>query len=83
DIAALAKAACHEADVNYPVPRVMLQADCEALLRKVLPLPRAQVRKADTSGSSTSAQPAAGKARAHKIAPARPARRRTAVRTAA
>jgi alcohol dehydrogenase class IV len=37
DIPALAKAACHEADANYPVPRVMLPADCEALLRKVLP----------------------------------------------
>ncbi|MGZ9031891.1 MAG: iron-containing alcohol dehydrogenase [Burkholderiaceae bacterium] len=82
DIAALANAACHEADVNYPVPRVMLQADCEALLRKVLPLPRAQVWKAATSGSSRSAQPAAGKASAHKVAPARRARRRTAVRTA-
>jgi alcohol dehydrogenase class IV len=83
DIPALAKAACHEADANYPVPRVMLQADCEALLRKVLPVPEARVSKAATAGSSKSAQPAARKASARKVAPARPARRRTTARTAA
>jgi len=37
DIAALAAAACWEADAHYPVPRRMTQADCEALLREVLP----------------------------------------------
>ena len=37
DIRPLARAACFEADTNYPVPRVMLQADCEAILRRVLP----------------------------------------------
>jgi alcohol dehydrogenase class IV len=37
DIAALAQAACREADLNYPVPRVMSRDDCEALLRRVLP----------------------------------------------
>jgi alcohol dehydrogenase class IV len=37
DIPALAKAACWEADTNYPVPRAMSQQDCEELLRKVLP----------------------------------------------
>jgi alcohol dehydrogenase class IV len=37
DIPKLATAACHEADLNYPVPRRMTQADCEALLREVLP----------------------------------------------
>jgi len=37
DIPALATAACHEADFNYPVPRRMTQADAEALLRQVLP----------------------------------------------
>ena len=36
----LAAAACHEADFNYPVPRRMTQADCEALLRQVLPTRR-------------------------------------------
>jgi alcohol dehydrogenase class IV len=84
DIPALAKAACHEADANYPVPRVMLQADCEALLRKVLPVSGARVSKAATAGSSKSGQPAARKASARKVAPARPARRRTTTaRTAA
>jgi len=38
DIAALAKAACWEADTNYPVPRQMSQKDCEGLLRAVLPV---------------------------------------------
>ena len=37
DIPALAAAACWEADTNYPVPRRMTQANCEALLRSVLP----------------------------------------------
>lgn len=37
DIPELAKAACREADSNYPVPRVMSQEACEALLREVLP----------------------------------------------
>ncbi len=37
DIPQLARAACREADLNYPVPRAMSQQDCEALLRAVLP----------------------------------------------
>ncbi len=37
DIPKLAEAACWEADTNYPVPRVMSQEACEALLREVLP----------------------------------------------
>ena len=77
DIPALAKAACNEADANYPVPRVMLQADCEALLRKVLPVSGTRGSKAATAGSSKSAKPAARKSSARKVAPARPARRRT------
>jgi alcohol dehydrogenase class IV len=39
DIPALAHAACHEADLNYPVPRRMAQPDAEALLRAVLAEP--------------------------------------------
>jgi alcohol dehydrogenase len=49
DIPALAKAACWEADTNYPVPRRMSQPECEALLREVLPPPaasKAAARKA-------------------------------------
>jgi alcohol dehydrogenase class IV len=37
DIAALARAACLEAHTGYPVPRYMSQAQCEALIRQVLP----------------------------------------------
>jgi alcohol dehydrogenase class IV len=83
DIPALAKAACSEADANYPVPRVMLQADCEALLRKVLPVSSARVSKAAKAGASKPTRPAARKASARKAAPARPAGRRATARTAA
>jgi len=41
DIPALAKAACHEAETGYPVPRYLTQAGCEALIRQVLPAPAA------------------------------------------
>lgn len=37
DIPALARAACHEADTNYPVPLYLSQAECEAIIRQVLP----------------------------------------------
>jgi len=37
DIPALAKAACWEADTNYPVPRYMSPKICEGILRQVLP----------------------------------------------
>ena len=37
DIPALAEAACHEADMNYPVPWRMSTADGEDLLRGLLP----------------------------------------------
>ena len=37
DVAALARTACHEADTNYPVPLYLSQAECEAVIRKVLP----------------------------------------------
>jgi alcohol dehydrogenase class IV len=71
DIPALAKAACREADTNYPVPRVMLQADCEALLRKVLP-----ERAAAAATKATRPVPrttTARTTRAKKAAPGRPA----------
>jgi alcohol dehydrogenase len=41
DIPALARAACREADANYPVPMYMTQADCEQLLRQLLATPSA------------------------------------------
>jgi alcohol dehydrogenase class IV len=37
DIPALAKAACWEADTNYPVPRYMSPETCADLIRQVLP----------------------------------------------
>lgn len=37
DIPDLARAACHEAHTGYPVPRYMTQAQCEDMIRKVLP----------------------------------------------
>lgn len=46
DIPALAKAACHEAHTGYPVPRYMSQAQCEKLIRQVLPHQAAHARKA-------------------------------------
>jgi alcohol dehydrogenase class IV len=45
DIPELAKAACWEADTNYPVPRYMSPATCEGILRQVLPpVPRRHKR---------------------------------------
>jgi hypothetical protein len=56
DIPALAAAACREADLNYPVPRVMTQQDCEALLREVLPAPskarRGRAARADAASAA-------------------------------
>jgi alcohol dehydrogenase class IV len=37
DIPALAKAACWEADTNYPVPKYLSPQECESVLRRVLP----------------------------------------------
>jgi alcohol dehydrogenase class IV len=39
DIPSLAKAACWEADTNYPVPSRMSRAACEQLLRQILQVP--------------------------------------------
>jgi alcohol dehydrogenase class IV len=83
DIPALAKAACREADANYPVPRVMLQADCEALLRKVLPVadvarpvraPRAAKPRKAAAPRPTARKPQPRKAASRKTASAKPAR---------
>ncbi|MDO8447843.1 MAG: iron-containing alcohol dehydrogenase [Rhodoferax sp.] len=51
DIPALAKAACWEADTNYPVPRYMSVETCEELIRAVLP--KAASRKKSTGQAST------------------------------
>lgn len=56
DIPALARAACWEADANYPVPRRMTQADCEALLREVLAPARARQRRPRAPAARTKAK---------------------------
>ncbi|MCF8168856.1 MAG: iron-containing alcohol dehydrogenase [Rhodoferax sp.] len=53
DIAALAKAACWEAHTGYPVPRYMSQAECEDLIRQVLPV----AAPADTTAHTPSPPP--------------------------
>lgn len=45
DIPALAKAACHEAETGYPVPRYMTQRQCEDIIRRVLPPPAPRTRR--------------------------------------
>jgi alcohol dehydrogenase len=49
DIPSLARAALKEAHTGYPVPRYMTQAECESILRKLLPEP--------SSGSAQSTKP--------------------------
>lgn len=73
DIAALARAACWEADTNYPVPRTMSQAECETLLRAVLPKPA-------TASVPSRKRPAAAKVPARKATPTRRAGARAAAR---
>lgn len=48
DIPALAKAACREADINYPVPHYMSEADCEKLITTLLPRTASRPRKSRT-----------------------------------
>ena len=55
DIPALAKAACHEAHTGYPVPRYMTQAQCEDLIRQVLP-PKAPAAAKQTRTRRTAAK---------------------------
>ena len=48
DIPALARAACREADANYPVPLYMSEAVCQQVMRQVLPVqpaPKAAARR--------------------------------------
>jgi len=45
DIPSLAKAACHEAETGYPVPRYMTQRQCEDIIRRVLPPPAPRTRR--------------------------------------
>ena len=63
DIPALARAACHEAHTGYPVPRYMTVAQCEALLRRLLPPadPGAQAAAAPSRKPARRAKPAASR----------------------
>ncbi len=67
DVADLARAACWEADTNYPVPRVMTQADCEAMLRAVLPrqadAPAPRRRPAKAAGTRPAGRPPSARGR--------------------
>jgi alcohol dehydrogenase class IV len=64
DIPQIARAACSEADLNYPVPRRMSVADCEAMLRGLLPgatapvAARKKARKAVPRKASRTPKPA-------------------------
>jgi len=74
DIPELAKAACWEADTNYPVPRAMSQQACEELLRQVLP----PLPSKAASGQQAARRAPAKKVRSVRdrpISPARPRRR--------
>ena len=73
DIPALAKAACWEADTNYPVPRYMSQAVCEGVIRQALPVQAAAATRAPARKAAARKKPAATpaptkKARAKKAA---------------
>lgn len=74
DIPALAKAAIHEAHTGYPVPRYMTQAQCEAMIARLLPpaddatagaaKPAARTRKAGTAQRAPAKKTAAKTTRA-------------------
>ena len=69
DIPQLAEAACREAHTGYPVPRYMTQAQCEDLVRQVLP-PDAGEKKP----SAAAKKPAAATGKTAAV-PRKPARR--------
>lgn len=67
DIPELARAACHEADTSYPVPQVMQRADCEALLREVLPA-APKGRRAPRREASAASKRVPGEAGSRRVA---------------
>ena len=69
DIPELAAAALREAHAGYPVPRYMTRAQCELLIRKLLP-PKAQTEAASAAAPAAQAD----------AAPSAEGRRRTAAR---
>lgn len=74
DIPALARAACFEADTNYPVPRYMSPAVCETVIRQALPVrPSASVASQRKSAARKTAAAKVPTRKAAKKAPIRPA----------
>ena len=78
DIPALAKAACWEADTNYPVPRYMSPKICEGILRDVLPTEPAE----EPAAKAASRRPArrAAKAARKPAAAKKPAAKKPAAK---
>ena len=68
DIPALAEAALHEAHTGYPVPRYMSRAECEALIRRLLP-PREEAAAAPAAEGAQAPKPKARRKRASAAAP--------------
>jgi len=62
DIPALAEAALKEAHTGYPVPRYMTQAQCERMIRQVLPPPAAKAPAAKKTRTRSSKPKAAAAA---------------------
>jgi alcohol dehydrogenase class IV len=63
DIPNLAKAACWEADTNYPVPSRMSRTACEQLLRQILPVPGGPEPPPRRKSGKPAAPPRKGRAR--------------------
>jgi len=59
DIPALAKAACWEADTNYPVPRYMSPETCAGLIRQVLPEDIRRKKRGQTRSTARESRPTA------------------------
>jgi alcohol dehydrogenase class IV len=59
DIPELAKAACWEADTNYPVPRYMSPETCAGLIRQVLPEDIRRKKRGQTRSTARESRPTA------------------------
>jgi alcohol dehydrogenase class IV len=82
DIPALAKAACVEAETGYPVPRYMSLAQCQAIIRQVLPPQAHEAHAAGDDAPADSPPAGARKARSRRVASEAPAKTRARRQTA-